>query len=282
MATPGDPHDHDDLVGFTSPSSLVGAERRAAPPPEPEPAPEPEPKPDVMVEDEIDDLFDDLGATAADGPVVAAEPEPVSEPETTASDDLGPLFSPSAPPEFVRREPEAIEPPEPRVAPLAANLDFDAPPVPARPVPAAPPPKPEPVRSAAPEPVRETLRTASTAKFGRSRRADPPEGAMGLYAVYALILFAVPTLGVSALIALFAVTTRPRPDQPLALSHFLFQQRTLWIAAVTAVIGVVLIAVNLGVFVLVIMALWVLIRGAAGVIRLAAGRSIAKPTTLLI
>ena len=55
---------------------------------------------------------------------------------------------------------------------------------------------------------------------------------MGLYAVYALILFAVPTLGVSAIIALLAVTGRAGPEDPLAQSHFIYQQRTLWTAAV--------------------------------------------------
>ncbi|CAN5301287.1 hypothetical protein BH09PSE1_BH09PSE1_03870 [soil metagenome] len=292
MAAPGDPQtpsrgqadDHDDLIGFTSPSSLAGAERRPAPslvePSPVEPAPvEPAPIEVEPVEEEPAgaDLFDDFdprlvaakGAVALDsepGP----EPQPQPEPET-ASDDLGPLFStPSQPasPEPVSSEPAPVAtPPVPQVA---ANMDFDAPPTPT--------PAPTPSR-----PAQDWTREPTPAPtFGKARRAEPPEGAMGLYAVYALILFAVPTLGVSALLALLAVTGRPGPDQPLAHSHFLFQQRTLWIAAVTAVLGVVLIAVNLGVFVLVIMALWVLIRGAAGVIRLASGQAIDNPKTWLI
>jgi uncharacterized membrane protein len=104
---------------------------------------------------------------------------------------------------------------------------------------------------------------------------------MGLYAVYALILFAVPTLGVSALIALLAVTGRPAPEQPLARSHFIFQQRTLWAAAVAALAGVILIVVNLGVFVLFGAAVWVVVRGAWGVLTLKAGRTIAHPRTWL-
>ena len=44
-------------------------------------------------------------------------------------------------------------------------------------------------------------------------------GAMNLYAVYALILFAVPTLGVSAVIGLLAVTGREPPADPVAPSR---------------------------------------------------------------
>ena len=100
---------------------------------------------------------------------------------------------------------------------------------------------------------------------------------MGLYTIYALILFAVPTLGVAALVALVAVIGRPAPQQGLALSHYVYQKRTLWIAAITAALGVVLIAVNLGVFVLFLLAVWMVIRGATGILRLSAGRPIARP-----
>lgn len=288
MAAPGDPqtphdHDHDDLIGFTSVSSLVGAERRRAP--------EPEPKPVEIAasdDDELgDDLFDDIEPSTAPAvePVFVAAPEPDPEPEPEVeqpepADDLGPLFSaprPTAPPE---------PPVAPRAAPIAANMDFEAPAAPlvatpvgsSRDAASVPPPKPDWMREGSPV----ASRAGPATTFGRSRKPEAPEGAMGLYAVYALILCAVPTLGVSALIALFAVTGRPVPEQPLARSHFLFQQRTLWIAAVVGVLGVVLIAVNLGVFVLVIMALWVLIRGAAGLVRLASGRPIGNPKTLLI
>lgn len=112
--------------------------------------------------------------------------------------------------------------------------------------------------------------------------AEPAEGAMGLFAVYALLLGAVPTLGASALVALIAVTVRPRPSQPLARSHFDFQKRTVWIAAIAAVLGVVLIAVNIGVPVLFILAVWMLARGAWGLTTLAQGASIKKPRQWLI
>lgn len=133
--------------------------------------------------------------------------------------------------------------------------------------------------------ARETPRPAAAAptrafgKAGQANEAEAPEGAMVLFAIYALILFAVPTLGVSAAIALFAVMTRTPPQQALALSHFEYQKRTLLIGAGGAVLGVALILVNLGVFVLFFLALWVLARGALGLFRLSARQPIAKPQT---
>lgn len=115
--------------------------------------------------------------------------------------------------------------------------------------------------------------------FGRAdaRPVALPDGAVSLFAVYVLILFAVPTLGTSALLALAAILTRDRPENDLANSHFIYQKRTLLAAAGVAVLGVLLILVNLGVFVLFTMAVWVMVRGAAGVFRLKAGQPIPKP-----
>ena len=116
----------------------------------------------------------------------------------------------------------------------------------------------------------------------RSRRREPaaiPGGGMGLYAVYALILFAVPTLGVSAIIGLFAVTGRAGPEDPLSLSHFLYQQRTLWAAAVAVTVGLIffLVPFGLGPAIMFLAALWLVVRGASGVWALKAGRPIANP-----
>ncbi len=120
-------------------------------------------------------------------------------------------------------------------------------------------------------------------RFGRASGPDPETpGLMGLFAVYALILFAVPTLGVSALIGLMAVTGRATPEHPLTRGHFIFQQRTLWAAAVAALLGVILIVVNLGVFVLFLLAVWTLVRGAYGVLTLKAGKPIKDPRSWLI
>lgn len=244
MAEPGDPQapdDHDDLVGFASPASLQGRVRTPEPelPAWPEPVREPEP-----------DLFS--ASVAASVPV---EPEP--EPEARAADPSPtPIASVAA---SIPIEPE----PEPEPVPA-----------PAEPAPAMAAPSAAPIAAASifePSP-----------EFARPRRREPsaiPGGGMGLYAVYALILFAVPTLGVSAIIGLLAVTGRAGPEDPLAQSHFIYQQRTLWTAAVAVTVGVIffLVPFGLGPAIMFIAALWLVARGAAGVWSLKAGRPIADP-----
>jgi len=102
----------------------------------------------------------------------------------------------------------------------------------------------------------------------------------GLYVGYALILFAVPTFGVAAVIGLLRLWRAPAPADALARSHFIFQKRTL-IAAVAAILaGGVLILVNLGVFVLFGMAVWTLVRGVLGLRALLQGRRIEQPLRL--
>lgn len=245
MAEPGDPKppeapDHDDVVGFSSPSSLEGRTRHTpAPAPAPATVPEPEPEPERF-------------APLEPQPFVAPAPaEPVIPPVVEA---------PRRPPEPILESiPESIPEPIP-VPPLFAP-------------PARPAPEPTPAWAIeTPAPIRPRGRTGP----GADPRAEV-EGGSGLFTVYALILLAVPTLGVSALIALFAVMTRPAPRDAAAASHFIFQQRTLWAGAVVALLGAVLIAVGLGVFVLFALAVWLIVRGAAGVLKLKAGRPIPHP-----
>jgi uncharacterized membrane protein len=99
----------------------------------------------------------------------------------------------------------------------------------------------------------------------------------GLYVGYALILFAVPTFGVAAAIGLLRMWRKAPPSDPLARSHFIFQQRTLMASVAAIVAGVVLILVNVGVFVLFVMALWSIVRGALGLKDLLEGRPIRHP-----
>lgn len=216
-----DDHAHDDLIGFTSPASLAGVQRRA-PPPEPD----------------ITDTLDD-------------EPEQVG------------LFDPSvmrATPSRLSRSPE----PSTDTSPFP---DHDV----------AIPPADLPLSAGSTRPP-----------FGRSGGIRPApvesaEGAMGLFTIYALILFAVPTLGLAAAVALVAVTVRPLPQQALARSHFEFQKRSLWIAAIVAVIGVLLIPVSfMGVFALFLVAVWLLARGVWGLLLLVRGERIARPRQWLI
>ena len=168
---------------------------------------------------------------------------------------------------------------------LAASVSAS---IPVEPEPAAQPaPAPAPGSTSAPAAAEwaapaASIPVPSPAFANRSRRRESaaiPGGGMGLYAVYALILFAVPTLGVSALIGLFAVTGRVGPEDALSRSHFVYQQRTLWTAVVAVLIGLIFLLVpfGLGPAIMFAAALWLVIRGAAGVWALKAGRPIADP-----
>ncbi|MBU1324504.1 MAG: hypothetical protein KJ676_04615 [Alphaproteobacteria bacterium] len=150
-------------------------------------------------------------------------------------------------------KPEAVVEPTPEPKPAAEPVDARA-----AFEPAAPPPPPEPA-------------------FGRRDREPVPEAPMGLYAIYALILFAVPTLGVSAVVGLLAVLFGDAPAEEPFTSHHLYQRRTLWTAAIAAVAGVILIVVNLGVFVLFVLVGWLVVRGAWGVFLLTRGRPVPNP-----
>jgi uncharacterized membrane protein len=188
-------------------------------------------------------------------------------------------------PRDVAPEPEPVIEAAPPAAPEPEPDLFDPPPVRAE----TPEPPPAPVAFATPTPERrpasaDSIFEPSPEFTGRSRGRqapiqDPPGGGLGLYAVYALILLAVPTLGVSAVIALFAVTGRSGPEDALSRSHFIYQQRTLWAAAVAAGAGVILLAAPfaLGVPILFLLALWVVLRGATGVWNLKSGQAISNP-----
>ena len=76
-----------------------------------------------------------------------------------------------------------------------------------------------------------------------------------------LAAFALHLGASNAVIGLLAVMVRDTPLNAVALSHHVFQVRTLWTAAVVAVLGVILIVVNAGVFVLFLLVLFVNLLG---------------------
>jgi len=253
-AAPGVDHDLDDLVGFSTARSLAhSAVRESVDPPEVEITSESESEPEQGPKPEPEA-----------SPVFALEGEPEREVAAPVSER----------PVATRDEPEP-------------ELDLGLAPIPsATPIlpviePGARPGWREQVRQAeiAITPPQDFGKT--TARILGRQQARPIEGIMGLFAVYALILFAVPTLGVSAAIALLAVFGREGPTDPVARSHFIYQQRTLYAAAVTALLGVILIVIGLGVFVLFVLAVWTLARGAWGVWRLKADLPIDNPRNWL-
>lgn len=137
-------------------------------------------------------------------------------------------------------------------------------------------PAPAPVSTGS---IFEPSREFSTRKRARSEDAPLPDGATALFTTYALILFAVPTLGVSLLIALLFLWGRPAPDEAVARSHHDFQKRTVQAGTTAGVIGIVLVAAPfaVGVPVLFLLALWMLLRGAKGVLTLKDHRPIRQP-----
>lgn len=230
---------------------------------------------DPQYPDDHDDHVGFSSAASLQGRPRDVTPEPESAPVVEPEPEPEPVVT-AAPPQ-PEPEPDLFDPPAPRPV-VEAPKPVEAAPVVA---PVAPPVKPAP----APRPASDDSIFQPSPEFtGRSRQRgapvqDPPGGGMGLYAVYALILLAVPTLGVSAVIALLAVTGRPGPDDALSRSHFIFQQRTLWAAAVAAGAGVILLAAPfaLGVPILFLSALWVVLRGATGVWNLKSGKAISNP-----
>lgn len=204
---------------------------------------------DPHATDDLDDLIGFATPASLQGRTRAPEPIAAAAPEARPDDREPDLFDqrPAPAPALTRPESDMLTDPRPR--PVEAGSIFEP---------------------------------SAAFRDRPARRAEPKPitgGGMSLYAVYALILFAVPTLGVSAVIGLLAVTGRDGPDEPAAQSHFIYQQRTLWTAAVAAAAGIILLAAPfaLGVPVLFAAALWTLARGAAGVWALQQGRPITDP-----
>lgn len=177
------------------------------------------------------------------------------------------------------REPDLFDPPEPQPFDLSGQMTRPT-------APFTPQPRPEAVQ-AAQTPTRVTPPLVTDEVRERLNRQDAaprregPVVPMRLYAVYVLILLAVPTLGVSCLVALLAVMRRDGSTDQLEHSHAVYQQRTIVGAVGAAVVGALLIVVNIGVLVLFALAIWVLARGAFGVLKLKSGQAVPHPRSLL-
>ncbi|MEH6665118.1 MAG: hypothetical protein V7678_09725, partial [Brevundimonas sp.] len=173
--------------------------------------------------------------------------------------------APQPAPEPVEESPAAADAPAP-AAERRVEEPADEPELPA----SAPEPEVEPAPA-----------FVSRAERRRALDEEPRDRLTWALTIYALILFAVPTLGFSAILGLLAVTGRTVNASPFLLSHYVYQQRTLWTAAIAALVGLILIVVNLGIFVLFLLAVWTIARGAAGLWRLKNAQPMSNPRTWL-
>ena len=194
-----------------------------------------------------------------------AEPGEPRTPEDDFDDQVGFCSSQSLAGRPVEPEPapEPVAHPAPAPEPEPRMEDAVS-----EPEPPTPEPEPEPA------PV-----FVSRAERRRALDEEPKDRLTWALTIYALILFAVPTLGFSAVLGLLAVTGRTVNASPFLLSHYVYQQRTLWTAAIAALVGLILIVVNLGIFVLFLLAVWTIARGAAGIWRLKNAQPISNPRT---
>ena len=210
-----------------------------------------------------------------------AEPGDPRKPEDEFDDQIG-FCSPES---VVGRPVDRAAEPEPEPLDQASEPDPEpepeamAPPVHEErtPEPETPMSEPDPH----PEPTAAAPAFVSRAERRRALDEEPKDRLTWALTIYALILFAVPTLGFSAIIGLLAVTGRTVNASPFLFSHYVYQQRTLWSAAIGALLALILIPVGLGVFVLFVLAVWTLARGVAGVWRLKNARPISNPRTWL-
>ena len=215
-----------------------------------------------------------------------AEPGDPRKPEDEFDDQIGFCSPESVAGRPVERaaepEPEPVDQasrpePEPQVARemTAPTVQEEPTPEPETPPMSEPDPYPEPAAAAA------APAFVSRAERRRALDEEPRDRLTWALTIYALTLFAVPTLGFSAILGLLAVTGRTVNASPFLFSHYVYQQRTLWIAAIGALLALILIPVGLGVFVLFVLAVWTLARGVAGVWRLKNAQPISNPRTWL-
>lgn len=204
-----------------------------------------------------------VSAASLTGRARAPEPRPAPAPEPGPELGLAP-----------DEEPDLFDPPPPRARPVEPG-PFDRT---EQTQPVAPFARPAPPEPTVPDRPHAALRQQMR---GATPRPPAPALPMRLYAVYVLILLAVPTLGVSCLLALLAVLRRDAPADTLEGAHALYQKRTVFGAIAAAVVGAILVVVNVGVIVLFAMALWVLARGAYGVLKLKSGQAVPHPRSWL-
>lgn len=249
----------DDCVGFSCADHLSGrAVDRGVPAtaePDPDIAAEPEPEPIV------------------DEPVVETPPEPAPD---EAPSSIVPIEAPDDPiADLVAAEDRATDPDpaeeaevlEPQAEPVAVTAD-------------------RPAGSTAPAlPSFLTLTPAfsDAAWVARKRPVistapvlDDAYGRMAL-AIYILLLGTVVSFGVSGVLAGWLARSNRYGAPDWLRSHFTYGLRTVVAAAVAGALGLVLVAVSVGVFVLTAAAIWLVLRAATGLMRLMRAEPIKDP-----
>ncbi|PWE17593.1 hypothetical protein DDZ18_07970 [Marinicauda salina] len=99
---------------------------------------------------------------------------------------------------------------------------------------------------------------------------------------YILILLGVPSSGILLLIALILAYIRLDQSQGWLRTHFIYQIRTIWGGLLFVVVGWATIWIlGLGLLVWLFGAVWVLVRGAVGLVRLVDGREHPDPRAFL-
>lgn len=217
----------------------------------------------------------------------------MAEPEDPQLDETPPAPEPAAPPtawDAPDIEDDAVGFCTPASLTAASRA------APLAPVQAAPELKPDPlvepeVRTAPDDPLAAPLIAPRADELPRATRpfARPrpkpedgvtsrPETRLALI-IYGCLIAAVVTFGASAVVALYLAWTGRGGATGAARSHLLYQLRTSLIATLAGAVGVLTLPVGLGVFVLTATVIWVVVRAAAGLIRLIHNKPIPDPRT---
>ncbi len=112
-----------------------------------------------------------------------------------------------------------------------------------------------------------------------SPRASPPAvvSSTGVAFIVYLLYFAGYFTGITKIIGVIIAHVQVGTSDSLARSHFRFQIRTFWIGLLYIVIGVALVFVVVGFFVLLWWLVWSLVRNIKGILALNENRPIANP-----
>lgn len=88
--------------------------------------------------------------------------------------------------------------------------------------------------------------------------------------------------GLTNIVGVIMAHMKASDSSPVYQSHLRYQIRTFWVGLLFGIIGVLLLAVKIGILILLIVGIWTLVRNIKGFVRVLDGRPIDKPATWLI